>query len=159
MRAPRRAPPCPRKSPPPANAKSWARARARLDALTLAERLAADGLSRTEADASAAQTVGVTANALQRWRRRCRNLPPEQRLAALIDRPGRGRRDRLTGTEMADCVEALIYEHAPHLTASHVVRVLAARHGKAPSLRAVQRWLKKWREDPTNAALCAPPPT
>ena len=118
MRAPRRAPPCPRKSPPPANAKSWARARARLDALTLAERL-----------------------------------------AALIDRPGRGRRDRLTGTEMADCVEALIYEHAPHLTASHVVRVLAARHGKAPSLRAVQRWLKKWREDPTNAALCAPPPT
>jgi len=123
----------------------------RLDAVALSERLAATGLARAEADGRAAGQAGVTTDTVRRWRRACRGLAQEERLAALIDRPGRGRCGPLTGGQMRGCVEALIYEHGPHLTASHAVRVLAARYGKTPSLRAVQRWLKAWRADPKNA--------
>jgi len=135
----------------PSTAASLAQARLRLDAVALAERLAATGLARAEADTKAAGQAGVTPRTVRRWRLACRGLAPEARPAALTDRPGRGRCGPLTGGQMRDCVEAMIYEHGPHLTASHAVRVLAARYGKAPSLRAVQRWLKAWRADPKNA--------
>ncbi len=127
------------------------RARARLDAVATSERLAATGLAQAEADAQAAMQAGVSRDTVRRWRRLCRGLAPEARLAVLIDRPGRGRCGPLSDAQMRGCVEALIYEHGPHLSASHVARVLKARYGKAPSLRATQRWLKAWRADPENA--------
>ena len=127
------------------------RARARLDAVATSERLTATGLAQVEADAQAAIQAGVSRDTVRRWRRLCRGLTPEARLAVLRDRPGRGRCGPLTERQMRGCVEALIYEHGAHLTASHVARVLKARFGKAPSLRATQRWLKAWRDDPANA--------
>ena len=128
-----------------------ARARSRLDAVTRAERLVATGTPQADADRMVARSAGVSPHTLRRWRLACRGLSSEARLAALIDRPGRGRCGPLTGGEMRDCVEALVYEHGPHLTAPHVKRVLEARYGEAPSTRALQRWLQAWRADPANA--------
>ncbi len=128
-----------------------ARARSRLDAVARAERLVATGTPQADADTQVAQAEGVSPHTLRRWRLACRGLSSEARLAALIDRPGRGRCGPLTGGEMRDCVEALVYEHGPHLTAPHVKRVLEARYGEAPSRRALQRWLQAWRADPANA--------
>ena len=119
--------------------------RMRLDAVARSERLTRAGVGQTKADAQAAAAAGVAAVSVTRWRLACRGLAPEARIAVLADRPGRGRCGPLTDSQMRDCVEALIYDHGPHLTATHVVRVLAARYGKAPGLRAVQRWLKAWR--------------
>ncbi len=131
----------------PASRAALAQARARLDAVAEAERLAAEGLPLRQADAQAAEAAAVGTRSLRRWRLACRGIAPEARLAALTDRPGRGRCGPLTGGQMRDCVKALIYAHGPHLTASHAVRVLQARHGEAPSLRAVQRWLRRWRAE------------
>ena len=134
-----------------ASGAALARARWRLDAVVRAERLVATGTPQAEADAQVAQAVGVSPHTLRRWRLACRGISSDARLAALIDRPGRGRCGPLTGGEMRDCVEALVYEHGPHLTAPHVKRVLEARYGEAPSKRALQRWLQAWRADPANA--------
>ena len=138
-------------SAPSAPVADHGRARMRLDAVARSERLAATGMRQAEADARAAEAAGVSAATLRRWRLACRDLPPEARLAALTDRPGRGRRGTMTDPAMRDCVEALIHGHGPHLTAPHVCRVLKARHGHAPSPRAVQRWLGNWRADAANA--------
>ena len=135
----------------PASAAALARARSRLDAVARAERLVATGTPQADADTQVARSAGVSPHTLRRWRLACRGLAPDARLAALIDRPGRGRCGPLTGGEMRDCVEALVYEHGPHLTAPHVERVLMARYGEAPSTRALQRWLQAWRADPANA--------
>ena len=138
-------------APPTASGAVLARARSRLDAVARAERLVATGTPQADADAQVARSAGVSPHTLRRWRMACRGLAPDARLAALIDRPGRGRCGPLTGGEMRDCVEALVYEHGPHLTAPHVQRVLQARYGEAPSKRALQRWLQAWRADPANA--------
>ena len=138
-------------SAPSAPVADHGRGRRRLDAVARSERLAATGMRQAEADARAAETAGVSAVTLRRWRLACRDMPPEARLAALTDRPGRGRRGTMTDPAMRDCVEALIHEHGPHLTAPHVCRVLKARYGHAPSLRAVQRWFRNWRADAANA--------
>ncbi|WP_170563091.1 Mu transposase C-terminal domain-containing protein [Ruegeria atlantica] len=128
--------------------------RLRLDAVAQSERLRRAGVPQIEADARVAANFGVAAVSVRRWRLACKGLPPEARVPVLTDRPGRGRCGPLTEGQMRDCVEALIYEHGPHLTASHVVRVLKARYGKPPSLRAVQRWLKAWRAN-NDHDLCA----
>ncbi len=126
-------------------------ARRRLDAVAQSEAARRSGASQTEADARAAAVAGVSAGTLRRWRLACRDLSPEARLAALADRPGRGRCGALSNKTMRDCVEALVYHHGPHLTASHVQRVLEVRYPEPPGLRAVQRWLKAWRADSSNA--------
>ena len=142
---------CPVRTHVSAPVADHGRARMRLDAVARSERLAATGMRQAGADMRAAEAAGVSAGTLRRWRLACRGLAPEARLAALTDRPGRGRRGPLTEPAMRDCVEALIHGHGPHLTASHVVRVLKARYGHAPSPRAVQRWLRVWRADAANA--------
>ena len=138
-------------SSPAACSAALARARVRLDAVARAERLVATGMPRADADAQVAKAAGVSPHTLRRWRLSCRGLVAEARLGALIDRPGRGRCGPLSDGEMRDCVEALIYEHGSHLIARHVERALEARYGKAPSRRALQRWLKAWRADPARA--------
>ena len=135
----------------PACEAALIRARSRLDAVARAERLVATGTPQADADRMVARSAGVSPHTLRRWRLSCRGLSSDARLAALSDRPGRGRCGPLTGGEMRDCVEALVYEHGPHLTAPHVQRVLQARYGEAPSRRALQRWLQGWRADPANA--------
>ena len=135
----------------PASEAVLDRARSRLDAVVRAERLVATGTLQADADTQVARSAGVSPHTLRRWRTACQGLSSEARLAVLIDRPGRGRCGPLTGGEMRDCVEALVYEHGPHLTAPHVQRVLQARYGEAPSRRALQRWLQAWRADPANA--------
>ncbi len=115
-------------------------ARARLDAVAHSERLAALGMARAQADAQAAARADTSVYSVRRWRAAVAGLPFADRPGALSGQQGGARRQALS-PHMQDCVEALLYEHGPHLTAPHVVRVLATRHGAAPSLRSVQRCL------------------
>ena len=115
-------------------------ARARLDAVAHSERLAALGATQVQADAQAAARAGTSVHSVRRWRAAVAGLPLEDRRGALSGQQGGARRQALSPC-MQDCVEALLYEHGPHLTAPHVVRVLATRYGSAPSLRSVQRCL------------------
>ena len=68
------------------------RARARLAAVERAELLHAEGMKRADADAAAALEAGVSVQAVGGWRRRVKGLPAGERLSALIDAPGRGRK-------------------------------------------------------------------
>ena len=78
-------------------------ARRRLAAVTRSEALHAAGASWAEADRAAGTEAGVSAPAVAGWRRRVAGLPRGARVAALLDRDGRGRRAMLdTNPEMAE---------------------------------------------------------
>ena len=65
-------------------------ARGRLAAVTQAEALHAAGASWTEAGRAAGAEADVSAPTVARWRRRVAGLPRGERVAALLDRDGRG---------------------------------------------------------------------
>lgn len=120
-------------------------ARNRLDAVVHAERLCRGGMARMAADTAAAEAAGVSEASVRRWRLACQGLAPEQRLAVLTDRPGRGRAGPFRDDpEARDLALALVYEQGSYLTASHVERTLHVRLGRSPSRRSIQRWLKDW---------------
>ena len=124
------------------------RARARLDAVIRSDRLHAAGVSRAQADAVAATEAGVSVAVVASWRRRVPGLSEGGRVAALLDGTRTGRPSAIDGTlAWRSTLEALAFHHGPHLTAAHARRTLIARHGQAPSLRAVRRWLAQWRND------------
>ncbi len=131
-------------------------ARARLDAVAHSERLAALGMARAQADAQAAARADTSVYSVRRWRAAVAGLPFADRPGALSGQQGGARRQALS-PHMQDCVEALLYEHGPHLTAPHVVRVLATRHGAAPSLRSVQRCLGDLKVTGARAFRCERP--
>ena len=117
-------------------------ARGRLAAVTQAEALHAAGASWTEAGRAAGAEADVSAPTVARWRRRVAGLHRGERVAALLDRLGRGRRAVLdTKPEMAETVEALVLKGGPHCTAAHARRVLLVRFAIAPSVRTVARWI------------------
>ena len=124
------------------------RARARLAAVRRSEDLHAAGVRRADADAAAAAEASVTVSAVAKWRRRVRGLPEGSRVAALLDGDRTGRPSPIDGNAAwRGTLEALAFHHGPHLTAEHARRTLIARHGGAPSLRAVRRWLARWRDE------------
>ena len=126
-------------------------ARGHLTAVTQAEALHAAGASWAEADAS---TPTVT-----RWRRQVAGLPRGERVTALLDRDGPGRRAMLDAKpEMAEIVEALALKGGPHCTATHARRVLLARFAIAPSVRTVARWIAFLRRERERALSAATRP-
>ena len=84
---------------------------------------------------------------------------PGGRVAALLDRLGRGRRAVLdTKPEMAETVEALVLKGGPHCTAAHARRVLLVRFAIAPSVRTVARWIANLRRERGRALSAATRP-
>ncbi len=101
-----------------------------------------------DADRTAASEAGVSVSAVAGWRRRVAGLPEGGRVVALLDGERTGRPSPIDGNAAwRGTLEALAFHHGPHLTAEHARRTLIARHGEAPSLRAVRRWLAGWRGD------------
>ena len=134
-------------------------ARGRLAAVTRSEALHAAGASWAEADRAAGAEAGVSAPAVARWHRQVAGPPRGARVAALLDRDGRGRRAMLDTThEMAETVEALVLKGGPHCTAAHARRVLLARFAIAPSVRAVARWIASLRRERGRALSAATRP-
>lgn len=135
-------------------ASAWGRAseaerdqaRARLATVRRAEKLVAIGFSRLEADRAAASEAGVSAASVGAWRRKVRDLPEGARVPALLDAPRSGRPSRIDG-ELRGTLEALAFHNGRHLTAEHAHRTLIARHGRAPSVSTVRRWLRDWRAE------------
>ncbi len=121
-------------------------ARARLATVRRAEELVAIGFSRLEADRAAASEAGVSAASVGAWRRKVRDLPEGARVPALLDAPRSGRPSRIDG-ELRGTLEALAFHNGRHLTAEHAHRTLIARHGSAPSVSTVRRWLRDWRAE------------
>ena len=134
-------------------------ARDRLAAVTRAEALHAAGTPWAEADRAAGAEADVSAPTVARWRRRVAGRPRGERVAALLDQPGRGRRAMFTTTqEMLEAVEALVLKGGPHCTAAHARRVLLARLGTAPSVRTVRRWVASLRQERGRALSAATRP-
>ena len=133
--------------------------RRRLGAVTRSEALHAAGASWAGADRAAGAEAGVSAPTVARWRRQVAALPRGERVAALLDRDGRGRRAMLDTThEMAETVEALVLKGGPHCTAAHARRVLLARFATAPSVRTVARWIADLRRERGRALSAATRP-
>ena len=122
------------------------RARARLAAVRHAEDLIATGVPRRVADRTAAAEAGVSAVAVGKWRYRVRGLPEGARVAALLGTTRGGRRSTME-PRACEILEALALHFGPHLTAAHAHRTLVARGCRAPSIRAVRRWLAHWRQE------------
>ena len=54
---------------------------------------------------------------------------------------------------VADAVLAQLHTGGPHATTTNIHALLTARYGdEAPSLRSIQRWIKRWRERHIQAA-------
>ncbi|MCY3855971.1 MAG: Mu transposase C-terminal domain-containing protein [Rhodospirillales bacterium] len=122
------------------------RARGRLAACARSDALARDGMPRADADAVAAHEADESVRSIGRWRRRIRDLPPGERLAALLDAPRAGRPRK----EWAGPAERVLWdlwcadwlrEEAPDATAVHrrIAAVAEARGWPLPSLDAFRR--------------------
>lgn len=68
------------------------RAALRLRVVDRFDELVAAGLSRMQSTAQACRESGVSSGNLSRWRKRVRGLAGPERVAALLDAPGRGRK-------------------------------------------------------------------
>ncbi len=124
-----------------------ARAYTRLDAVARSDALVTEGLPRSAADVQAARERGVSRSALAGWRGRIRGVAVGERLAALLDRPGRGRprknewaglgADELWRHWSSDYLR----EEAPDAAAVHrrLMLIASERGWGCPSLRAFTR--------------------
>ena len=84
-------------------------------------------------------------NTLQRYR----SASSRGGSVALLPRAG-GRVSVLDADPaMRETAEGLLFRRPNHTTARHILRVLGAKHPDArlPSLRRVQAWVKRWREE------------
>ena len=122
------------------------RARMRLAAVQRAEALVAAGAGVVAADRLAASEAGVAMPSVRRWRTQVAGLAEGARVAALLDRPRSGRPTSIAGSVRTE-LEALVLARGAHLTADHAHDVLRARHGQAPSVRHLRRWLSRWRRE------------
>ena len=118
----------------------------RFAAVRRSDTLHAGGLSRADADATAAGEAAASHKSVRRWRARVRGLAPGDRLAALLDRNPTGRPPMIVGGARGE-LEALLYEFGDHLTATHAHRTLIARLGWAPALSTVREWIARWRDE------------
>ena len=113
--------------------------------LTTIERsnaLASKGMSRTEADATAAKEAGVSVNSVKRWRQRVRGLQPEGQRAALLERKRSGR-PSVIDDRTRETLEDLILRRGLHLSATSARKALIAQYGKAPAVSTVRSWLAR----------------
>ena len=121
-----------------------------MERLAAAERsnaLADEGRPRAEADAIAGREAGVSASAVGAWRGGIRGIAnPEARKEALLDRPRTGRPTSLDAS-MQKTLEDLAMRRGRHLTAEDARQALVQRHGKAPNVSTIRRWLKRRQDD------------
>ena len=138
----------------PTEAPEWAaategqreQAAKRLAAVERSNALADQGTTRLDADRTAAAEVGATARAVGNWRRKVKNLPEGERLAALLDRKPTGRPSAFDGP-MQDTLKELSRRNPNQLTGEYVRKVLIERHGEAPALSTIRHWLKRERDE------------
>ena len=121
------------------------RARARLRAVQHAEELAGGGMRKLAADRVAAEAAGVSAVAVGAWRRAAQGTSEDVRVRALLEWPRTGRPSSIGFLE-AEELEALVNQHAGHLTAEFARQALEARLGVVLKLSTVRRWLRRHRE-------------
>ncbi|MYK59880.1 MAG: hypothetical protein F4027_15255 [Rhodospirillaceae bacterium] len=131
-----------------ATAAQVERAARRLAAVDRAEALAATGMYRDAADAAAGAEYGFSGRSVERWRSKVHGRP--DRLAALLDAPGRGRK-RKRGPEGWDGETAAalwelwrtdyLREEAPPAAAvwRRLAAVAADRGWPLPTLKAFER--------------------
>lgn len=122
------------------------RALARLVACEQSDALHRDGLPRVDADIVAANEAGVSVRSLKYWRKAIRDLPPGERLDALIEKPRTGRpRKEWTGPAEQALWQLWrtdwLREEAPDATAVYrrVAQVAKVRGWRAPPLDAFRR--------------------
>ena len=118
----------------------------RLEAVRRSDALHASGSARAEADVTAAAEVDASPKSVRRWRATVRDVPPGERLAALMDRPRTGRPSALDDA-MCETLVALLNEYGEHLTARHAHRTLIARYGRASSVSTIRHWLARYRRE------------
>ncbi len=93
----------------------------------------------------------VSASSLERWQRTLRAAGVTGLAGAYGNRRGSGLVDARPAVRQF--IEGMLH-HAPHVRAAHVAKALSARFGigeELPSLRALERWLGRWRK--ANAEL------
>ena len=136
-----------------ADAGAWAsateaerqQATQRLAAIERSNALANEGKPRAEADAIAGKEAGVSASAVGAWRRRIKDIAsPVARKEALLDRPRTGRPASLDAS-MQKTLEELATHRGRHLSAEDARQALIERHGRAPTVSTIRRWLKRWQ--------------
>lgn len=117
----------------------------RFAAIQRSNALASEGKPRAEADAIAGIETGVSASAVGAWRGRIKGIvSPAAQKEALLDRPRTGRPTSLDAS-MQKTLEDLATRRGPHLTAEEARRVLVERHGEAPGVSTIRRWLTSWQ--------------
>ena len=122
------------------------RALGRLRAVARSGELAAAGVPRADADAAAALDAGVSTRAVANWRKRILGMKSGERLAALLDAPGRGRLRREWGDDGADTLWRMwrtdwLREEAPDAAAVYrrIAGVAEARGWGCPPIQAFVR--------------------
>lgn len=137
--------PEPAVSPVAAEDAALRRADTRVRAVDRVRALVAEGLSAGRAAAIAADEVGVSTVTVQRWRRRDRG---DGRIAAQMDRPGRGRRQSIADPDMIAVIEDHLYARGRRVGAAYLRTVLLNRFGPgAPTERTLARWIARWRRE------------
>ncbi len=126
------------------------RALRRLLVVERSDALVSSGASRADADTAAAVETGASISAVRGWRKRTQGLPEGERLAALLDLPGRGRPRREWSGEGAEALWAIwqtdwLREEAPDAAAVHrrIAGVAEARGGECPPIQAFLRWTRR----------------
>ena len=126
------------------------RALGRLRAVARSGELAAAGLSRADADTAAGAEAGVSTRAVANWRKRVQGMKSGERLAALLDAPGRGRLRREWGDDGADTLWRMwrtdwLREEAPDAAAVYrrIAGVAEARGWVCPPKEAFIRRVKR----------------
>lgn len=100
------------------------------------------------ADSTYARIPNISIRSLYRWRSHLDSEGTE----GLV----RGYADRSSGLapHIADEVLAQLHAGGSHTTATNIHAVLSARYGDAvPSLRSLQRWVRRWREEHKQTAV------
>ena len=119
----------------------------RLAAIERSNALASEGKPRAEADAIAGKEAGASASAVGTWRGRIKGIAsPAAQKEALLDRPRTGRPSSLDAS-MQRTLEDLAALRGRHLTAEDARQALIERHGRAPTVSTIRRWLKRRRDE------------
>jgi len=102
----------------------------------------------------------VSPRSLQRWERQLSDEGVSSLAGRYGNRRGSGKVD--TQPELRRFVEAMLTQH-PHATAKHVHRAARARFASVagielPSVRALERWMRRWREEHVELSLAVSNP-
>lgn len=132
------------------------RADTRVRVVARVEALLDRGVSAGRAVAIAADEAGVSVATVQRWRRR---NSADGRVAAQMDRPGRGRRAVIRDPAMVACLEDHLFRRGRRVGAAYLHAVLLDRFGAGvPTARTVARWIARWWEEHARDAMIVTAP-